>query len=253
MALIPLSSQPDADNVIEQTKKEAQKHASHQVAEDVSSDHHSSADEDSEGHVTDDMPEQPKALTPSAIMTLKSQEGNDSVAQDVMGRKGQYGRFAESWFSRKGWTSERRRAQGMGADDVRKSDGILDRQQDGRDKLKNKIEQDGKNLPEVPGQPPARASQPGASQGSDVTSTLLPKLLRTTKMLFASQNFFFSYDYDITRRVEEQTTQAPNVPLYRSVDPLVGQFHKSCNGLTDINVDLVLLESAFGSALCRKW
>ncbi|KAL9639537.1 MAG: hypothetical protein Q9204_001055 [Flavoplaca sp. TL-2023a] len=220
VALIPLSSQSDADNVIEQTKKEAQKHASHQVAEDVSIDHQSSDDEDSEGHVLDDRPEQPKALAPSAIIRPKSQEGNDSVAQDVMGRKGQYGRFAESWFSRKGWTSERRRAQGMSADDARKSDGILDRQRDGRDKLKILAEQDDKNLLEVPAQPPSRASQPGASQESDVTSTLLPKLLRTTKMLFASQNFFFSYDYDITRRVEEQTIQAPNVPLYRSVDPL---------------------------------
>ncbi|KAL8879380.1 MAG: hypothetical protein Q9198_002992 [Flavoplaca austrocitrina] len=210
VALIPLSSQSDADNVIKQTKKEAQKHASHQVAEDVSIDHHSSADEDSEGHVIDDRPQQPKALAPSAIIRPKSQEGNDSVAQDVMGRKGQYGRFAESWFSRKGWTSERRRAQGMSADDARKSDGILDRQKDGQDKLKIKVEQDDKNLPEVPAQPPSRASQPGASQESDVTSTLLPKLLRTTKMLFASQNFFFSYDYDITRRVEEQTIQAPN-------------------------------------------
>lgn len=141
----------------------------------------------------------------------------------------------------------------MSADDARKSDGILDRQKDGQDKLKIMVEQDDKNLPEVPAQPPSRASQPGASQESDVTSTLLPKLLRTTKMLFASQNFFFSYDYDITRRVEEQTIQAPNVPLYRSVNPLVGHFHESCNELADINVDVVLLESTFGSALCGKW
>ncbi len=38
-----------------------------------------------------------------------------NVAQDVLTRKGQYGRFAERWFSRKGWSTEKRRAQGSKA------------------------------------------------------------------------------------------------------------------------------------------
>lgn len=221
VALIPLSSQSDAEKAIEQTKKEVQRHTSHQEAQDVSIDSHGSADEDSEGHVTDDSPEQPKALTPSGNTRPKSQEENDSVAQDVIGKRGQYGRFAENWFSRKGWTTERRRAQGMSADDVGKSEGFRKGQKGDLHDPEDNIENDGKNLP---GGPAQRLPQQGASQGQDVMITLLPKLLRTTKMLFASRSFFYSYDYDITRTVGEQTIRAPNVPLYRSVDPLVGHF-----------------------------
>ncbi|KAL8759272.1 MAG: hypothetical protein Q9199_000885 [Rusavskia elegans] len=202
VALIPLSSQSDAEKAIEQTNKEVQRHTTHQEAQDVSIDSHGLADEDSGG---------------------QSQEGNDSIAQDVMGKRGQYGRFAESWFSRKGWTTERRRAQGMSADDVGKSEGFRKGQKGDLHDLEENIENDGKNLP---GGPTQRLPQQGASQGQDVMSTLLPKLLRTTKMLFASRSFFYSYDYDITRRVGELTVKTPNVPLYRSVDPL---FFWNCN------------------------
>ncbi|KAL8675566.1 MAG: hypothetical protein Q9168_000078 [Polycauliona sp. 1 TL-2023] len=216
VALIPLCSQSDAEKAIAETNKEVEKLAG-QEAEDVSIGSHSSADEDSEGHVTDDGSGQPKALTPSGNTRPKSQKGNDSVAQDVIGRKGQYGRFAESWFSRKGWTTERRRAQGMSADDAEKSENA-------KEKLKSRPnapeEKSGDDNRELPGPPAQQLTQPGASPAQDVMSTLLPKLLRTTKMLFASRSFFFSYDYDITRNVGEKTTSAPGVPLYRSVDPL---------------------------------
>lgn len=251
VALIPLSSQSDAEKAIEQTNKEVQRHTSHQEAQDVSIDSHGLADEDSEGQVTDDSPEQPKALTPSGNTRPKSQEGNDSIAQDVMGKRGQYGRFAESWFSRKGWTTERRRAQGMSADDVGKSEGFRKGQKGDLHDLEENIENDGKNLPGGPTQP---LPQQGASQGQDVMSTLLPKLLRTTKMLFASRSFFYSYDYDITRRVGELTVKTPNVPLYRSVDPLVGHSSRSSSRVTHINNHaVVLLELQFGSTLHRKW
>lgn len=54
-----------------------------------------------------------------------------------------------------------------------------------------------------------------------VTDTLLPKLLRTTKVLLASRSFFFSYDYDITRRLGSQGAYNRDIPLHRIVDPLV--------------------------------
>ncbi|KAI4227035.1 MAG: hypothetical protein L6R36_002716 [Xanthoria steineri] len=196
VALIPLSSQSDAEKAIEETKQEVQRRTDHQEAEDPSIDSNGSADEDVESH---------------------AQDGDDSVAQDVIGRRGQYGRFAEKWFSRKGWAAERRRAQGMSADDVRKSEGVRTEQKGDPRDLEDNIEVGGKNLP---GEPVRRLPQQVASRGQNAASTLLPKLLRTTKMLFASRSFFYSYDYDITRRVGEKTSKPPNVPLHRSVDPL---------------------------------
>ncbi len=75
--------------------------------------------------------------------------------------------------------------------------------------------------------PKAEATQKlGKSAESDNTSTsvantLLPKLLRTTRLLLGSRSFFFSYDLDITRRLGNQGSRTSELPLYKSVDPLV--------------------------------
>ena len=53
-----------------------------------------------------------------------------------------------------------------------------------------------------------------------VANALLPKLLRTTRMLLSSRSFFFSYDLDITRQVGNQMKVPPQLPLHKSVDPL---------------------------------
>lgn len=56
---------------------------------------------------------------------------------------------------------------------------------------------------------------------SDQAAELLPKLLRYTKLLFASHNFFFAYDYDLTRCLHVQEARKDQLPLYKAVDPLV--------------------------------
>jgi hypothetical protein len=60
-------------------------------------------------------------------------------------------------------------------------------------------------------------------QKDSTTVALLPKILRTTKMYFGSGNFFFSYDYDISRGIGQQQSQS-SLPLFLQTDPLVSQF-----------------------------
>ncbi|KAL8766300.1 MAG: hypothetical protein Q9209_006890 [Squamulea sp. 1 TL-2023] len=220
VALIPLSSQSDAEKAIEQSKRDAQRNTSDR-AEGSLIDSRSSADEGSyhsEGHVIDNSPEESKALAPPYSNTRpKLQEEDGSVAQNVMGRKGQYGRFAERWFSKKGWTTERRRVQGLSAGDMGKSEAISRGQEGDPNQVEDGTEQDSK---ETQTSESSLSRRPGPSPTQNVTSTLLPKLLRTAKMLFASRSFFYSYDYDITRRLGSQMTKASNLPLYKSVDPM---------------------------------
>lgn len=52
------------------------------------------------------------------------------------------------------------------------------------------------------------------------TVALLPKILRTTRLYFSSGNFFFSYDYDLSRCVGEQKSNS-SLPLFKQYDPLV--------------------------------
>jgi len=59
--------------------------------------------------------------------------------------------------------------------------------------------------------------------GSEAAVRLLPKLLRTSQMLFgSSRTFFFSYECDITRSVAAEVARTPPpsplVPLHRLVD-----------------------------------
>lgn len=64
------------------------------------------------------------------------------------------------------------------------------------------------------------SSMPGSSS-ANATNTLLPKFLRTTQMLLGSRSFFFSYELDITRRLGKIENKGSEIPLHRSVDPLV--------------------------------
>lgn len=150
-----------------------------------------------------------------------------SVAEDIISRRGQYGRFAERWFSRKGWSTEHKKAQGMSTENREKTD-------------QNTIPSDSTYPVDVePSIKQTRSSDPGDSSQDktsnaergvtaepvtplttdNVTNSLLPKLLRTTKMLLASKSFYFSYDIDITRRIGSQCSR--EVWLHRAVDPLV--------------------------------
>ena len=59
------------------------------------------------------------------------------------------------------------------------------------------------------------------SREANTANALVPKLLRTTRMLLSSRSFFYSYDLDITRRLGGEIMKNPEIPLSKSVDPLV--------------------------------
>ncbi|KAL8664046.1 MAG: hypothetical protein Q9202_003338 [Teloschistes flavicans] len=225
VALIPLSSQSEATKAIEQTKRDIQAQCSDQTLDDVIDGDISGDDGSnySDGHITDESSKPAQALSlPHSSSRRRSHEASASVAQDVIGRKGQYGRFAERWFSRKGWTFERRRVQGMSADELGRPEGahpggISNLLQAEHNSYTILGEGEGEELPvdEVP-----HHAEEFLPSRTDVTSNLLTRLLRMTRMLFASRSFFYSYDYDITRRLEDQRARDAEVPLYRSVDPM---------------------------------
>lgn len=60
-----------------------------------------------------------------------------------------------------------------------------------------------------------------AVEDDSAAVSLLPKLLRTTQILFgSSRTFYFSYDYDITRSAANPAPpSAPLIPLVHHVDP----------------------------------
>ena len=223
VALIPLSSLSEAQKAIIQAKESPKKSAQHRV---------SSPDSESSDNVEIDEAGQylygeQILLGSSGLSTKKdtsealpstSVKGTSSVAGDVIEKKGQYGRFAERWFSKKGW----RMAQGMSVEGVEKivtSSGQVMGLNNPQSKSPSRAttldgveSSDRTSDLEVPNQ---------ASEAGNFTNTLLPKLLRTTRMLLGSRSFFFSYELDITRRLGTNDGKGSLIPLYKSADPLV--------------------------------
>ncbi|KAK4242525.1 SacI homology domain-containing protein [Achaetomium macrosporum] len=125
-----------------------------------------------------------------------------SVAQDVIERRGSYGRFAQRWFSRSGWRVDQKRMMGLSADDGPAGGKA------GKEKEKEEAV-------------PTKFSIPSDADGSEAAISLLPKLLRTTQILFgSSKTFYFSYDHDITRSMANpKVPETPLVPLHQHVEP----------------------------------
>ncbi|KAK4039449.1 SacI homology domain-containing protein [Parachaetomium inaequale] len=142
-----------------------------------------------------------------------------SVAQDVIGRKGSYGRFAQRWFSRSGWAMDQKRTMGLSAGDG------------GGDK---KAESKGAAVP---------AKFRDTADGTAAAVSLLPKLLRTSQILFGtSKTFYFAYDHDITRSMANpKVPETPLVPLHEHVEPAYFWNRNIIQPFIDAGVDSLAL------------
>ncbi|KAK7750904.1 hypothetical protein SLS62_007167 [Diatrype stigma] len=152
-----------------------------------------------------------------------------SIAEDVIKNRGSYGRFAEKWFSRKGWRIDQKRnlllsstdeedaqtnadtgaGAGAGADTTPAATSTSSQGQ-GADDDKDLSKTVVKEKVDVPPAPSAGES-------------LLPKLLRMAHIWFGtSRSFYFSYDVDITRNLSSRPAAAVDSappPLHKSADP----------------------------------
>jgi SacI-like domain-containing protein len=220
IALIPLSSQEDAQKAIVRARASQQKRA--QTEDNLLSD--TSDDE----NIT--LPDDASLPDHELKIEKKLAEVKDkatSVAEDVIAKKGVYGRFTDRWFSKKGWTAEQRRKQGLSSEEdlvrIKSVGKDLDPTPDG-----DPVPLDSSSN-EATGEPlrvqdnqvaPAEVAHAVDDQ-TEPQIPLLPKVLTTTKLFFGSKNFFFSYDYDLSRRSHQQAEPSASLSLHRSFDPMV--------------------------------
>lgn len=175
--------------------------------------------------VTSEPPVEP---SPATTKDRQHQRGS-SVAQDVITRKGFYGRFTNKWFSKGGWTADSRRTEGMTSEEdltktpeTEQADPAPVGGEDALAKVASK-EAEGSNEKEgaaLSNEPPAEVAHVEPSPGEEVP--LLPKLLTVAKFFFGSKSFYFSYDYDLSRDISKQPAPLSSVPLFKTFDSLVG-------------------------------
>ncbi|KAJ4320411.1 hypothetical protein N0V94_003382 [Neodidymelliopsis sp. IMI 364377] len=226
VALIPLASQSEAEKAITTTREHLHRHSRARGVDDDDTD--SESDDDAPS-VTDSLVEEAARPQTEVKDPVTGQQGpvdhrrTTSVAEDVMQKKGVYGRFADKWFSRKGWSADSRRTQGLSSEqdlaakNVPKNvDSTGPQEEEGVSKSDD--------IPSAEEKTPDTIKPediPKALEGEKDATTiaLLPRVLQTTKMYFSSGNFFYSYDYDLSHGVGSQPTNA-SIPLFKQYDPL---------------------------------
>lgn len=261
VALIPLSSQSEAKKAISQAKESLKKSGQPDAPSpdsDTSDDDETHVEAGPHDHDDQASPISSDSSTKEDHLAAHPSDparNTSSVAEDVIGKKGQYGRFAERWFSRKGWTTEKRRSQGMSVDGVERPatpSGQGTVLEDPQPKITPPAPtvDDAKSADRTPSLEilnQISENDRSISLPANVTSTLLPKLLRTTRMLLGSRGFFFSYELDITRRLGIGEKNSPEIPLYKSVDPLVSPWLIYICTRNDLG--LMIHSSTFGTAI----
>jgi hypothetical protein len=224
VTLIPLSSQADAETAIASAREHVRRFNRAQAGGEDETD---SEDEDDAPSVTDSLEEgtpPPNVVKDPVTGQMGPPSRDSSVAADVMQRKGVYGRFADKWFSRKGWSADSRRTQGLSSPDL-----AADAPKNVESIPKEEQQPAGaSDLPSPDKNTPAKIAPediPKALDGQKDATTvaLLPKILKTTRMYFSSGNFFYSYDYDLSHSIGILRPNS-SLPLFKQFDPLVSSF-----------------------------
>lgn len=226
VAIIPVSSQTDAQAAIRRSKEEGKaadegSHSASPPEDDV--DHDTLSGEDNASLDDRNSAELQRPSVEAAGRKSSSEKRGPGIAEEVMHKKGLYGRFTERWFSRRGWNTGPRLNTGLDEGDYqvfKSSQGVPSAQD-----AESNDAQAYQKWPQTPGiekslDEALEISKTGAGSDS-LTSSLLPKLIQTTQLLLSSRTFYFSYDYDISRSLATQRQPQSDVPLHRQVDPEV--------------------------------
>ena len=223
VVLVPLSSRTEAGTAIEKAHSAMRR----QVIDGNGSDTEAELEdgEATDGTVDDEVHE---GVEQTGKSTVTSHTRSSSIGEDVIGRKGAYGRFAERWFSKRGWTADRRRSEGMSAEPAgEETVPNIKPQARGENKVEDRPVEDvgakeGSREAEDKGAR-KKVKETTYTVKDTVTHNLTPKLLHTTKLLLAqSRSFYFSYDWDLTRSWGTQARNVSNsLPLFKISDPAV--------------------------------
>ena len=215
VALTPCSSQQEAGQAIAKTAIALRRRVGGEAADDSSDEDVALPSAGSGDEIGDDGPDHTGDPEWSTVASPNT-SARSSIAEDVISRRGSYGRFAQRWFSRSGWAMGQKRTMGLSVEQAERGHGVT-----------------------------APAAGEASEAGSDTNSAddLLPRLLRTVQILLgSSRSFYFSYDYDITRSVLNPKVPATAlIPLYNHVDPNFFWNNHMIQPLIDAGIDSLAL------------
>ena len=216
VTLIPLSSHAEAEKAISAAIKSRGKAPAGDESED------SDDEDDTE---TASINEESHAEEGAALEAPKSGlvKRGTNVVKNVVQDRGKYGRFAEKWFSKGGWTASGRRRQGM--DEEAREELTPEQQKEANkalpegEKVDTALEQASDAQKEEKDEEDDSNEQQKLPPKSNV-ETLTPRILRSARLYFSSKSFFFSYDHDISTSLAKQSSSNSALPLWKRFDEI---------------------------------
>ncbi|KAL4934500.1 SacI domain protein [Aspergillus undulatus] len=228
VAVIPTSSHEDASRAIAQAKESILQGSPESDDSDAASEDTDVSDVETDGGDTE-----VSTVPTSPVREARPARRNDSISSNItenmMGKRLRFGRFAANWLSRKAMG-----LPGLGTAELNTDDNdtsgipLVEFKEGGKGdsggdpvaaRTADAVNTDAESAtPAKEGALPAEEVEPPtATQPIE----LLPKLLSYTKLIFSSRNFFFSYDYDLTRPISAQPAATNgHLPLHKAADEL---------------------------------
>ena len=226
VALLPLSSPIEAEKGIVAAVRQRETMAD---TDEDSSDTESTVEDSQEGHSAEDAHEEP---SPADDVRLKAGKDDGTaktnIAEDVFTRRGPYGKFASQWFTKKGWGVPGMRAPsktaGIAAGPGQKATAVSPLEPPATS-MKDAITSpptEGTSS-EKPAGPTssAEATTETPTSEKNAATPLLPKLLQSTRLILSSRSFYFSYDFNITKRLGDPTMLRAKPLVLEDIDPVV--------------------------------
>ncbi|RMZ76345.1 hypothetical protein DV738_g4988, partial [Chaetothyriales sp. CBS 135597] len=162
-------------------------------------------------------------------------ERSPSIAQDVYNKRAQFGTFASQWFSRRGWS-----VGGASADSVVAApDATTTSKANDAHDLTSTAPKENKTV-KVEEEGPTTTTVTPLPEGSSSVRALTPNILRNARLILGSRSFFFSYEFDLTRRMS-LLQGAAEAPSWSRLDPLAFWNRHLARPLFDAHQDSFLI------------
>lgn len=219
VAIIPLASQAEAEQAIQQAKKSSARLDRKKTAKEPAESEDEDSDEDtvvSEERVSLDEDEPSSVPRTSLDVAETGEKREPGIVEDVITKKGGYGRFADRWFSRRGWNTDQ--TQKVVPPEERKD--VSEESENGGEPEDQPLETH-QSWPQAPTIQEDSKDKSNDSAQEHLTTSLIPKLVQTTKLLFNSRTFFFSYDLDISHSLGSQRRGTSEMALHKQFDQQV--------------------------------
>lgn len=216
VAMVPLASQSEADQFITAA------YQSRHQAQDLSDSDYSDSEDDERSDTATDLPDSEE--DPNGPYTHQNRS-NSSIAEDVAKRRASYGKFASRWFFKQVWGATNAAGLTEGPSQSKivqvRSKAASDKNDDNPTELADDDDQSEDDIADE-----VTVNEASGTVSNVSAMSLLPKILRSTKMILSSRSFYFAYEFDLTRRFSLQSKRSQVVsrdlldPQVRSCIPV---------------------------------